>query len=171
MFSSCSLQVPQVIIPYGVPNSTSILSRMVCPKFNSQGYKLTENVGCWGNTFISILQPCTNKRKCWILLPYCRNLLRMWENWILTFKCFLKTSEVFLCLITWNSVMSRVKPHGGAFTKQYIPKTGSSAVGHGNFGHVPHPWALPIIKHMVNVIVNLHIHRWSHRRGKVITPS
>jgi hypothetical protein len=35
MFSSCSHGVPQV-----VPNSTTILSHMVCPKFNSYVYKL-----------------------------------------------------------------------------------------------------------------------------------
>jgi hypothetical protein len=35
VFSSCSHGVPQL-----VPNSTTILSHMVCPKFNSYVYKL-----------------------------------------------------------------------------------------------------------------------------------
>jgi hypothetical protein len=42
MFSACSLQVPQVptLFDQSVPNSTSILSHMVCPKFSSHVYIL-----------------------------------------------------------------------------------------------------------------------------------
>jgi hypothetical protein len=39
MFSACSHGVPQVV-PQDIPNSTLILSYMVCPKFNSHIYKL-----------------------------------------------------------------------------------------------------------------------------------
>jgi hypothetical protein len=42
MFSSCFHEVPQVLklFPQDIPSSTSILSHMICPKFNSHIYKL-----------------------------------------------------------------------------------------------------------------------------------
>jgi hypothetical protein len=41
-------------VPHNVPNSTSVLSHMICPKFNSHLYKFIR----WaiGSTFIPILQ-------------------------------------------------------------------------------------------------------------------
>jgi uncharacterized membrane protein YfcA len=49
MFPMCSHEVP-----HNVPNSTSVLSHMICPKFNSHLYKFIR----WaiGSTFIPILQ-------------------------------------------------------------------------------------------------------------------
>jgi hypothetical protein len=42
LFPICSHEVPQFpkLFPQNVPNSTSALSHMVCPKFNSHVYKL-----------------------------------------------------------------------------------------------------------------------------------
>jgi len=50
------------LIPHDVPNgNTSVLSHMVCPKFNSHVYKLQRwNVGA--STFVSILQVGVQKR-------------------------------------------------------------------------------------------------------------
>jgi hypothetical protein len=39
MFPMCFQRAPQVVPP-NVPNSISLLSQMVCPKFNSHVYKL-----------------------------------------------------------------------------------------------------------------------------------
>jgi hypothetical protein len=49
-------------IPHDVPNgNTSVLSHMVCPKFNSHVYKLQRwNLGA--STFVSILQVGVQKR-------------------------------------------------------------------------------------------------------------
>jgi hypothetical protein len=45
VFLTCSHHIPlrflsSEVVPKGIPNSTSILSHMVCPKFNSHVYKL-----------------------------------------------------------------------------------------------------------------------------------
>jgi len=44
VFLTCSHDIPlrlvsSEVVPEGIPNSTSILSHMVCPKFNSHVYK------------------------------------------------------------------------------------------------------------------------------------
>jgi hypothetical protein len=61
VFFSCSQTVPKYI-PLNVPNgNTSVLSHMVCPKFNSCVYKL-QGWDPVGSTFVSILQLGVQKR-------------------------------------------------------------------------------------------------------------
>jgi hypothetical protein len=45
LFLTCSYHIPlrflsSEVVPKDIPNNTSILSHMVCPKFNSHVYKL-----------------------------------------------------------------------------------------------------------------------------------
>ncbi len=53
VFPSSFQNVPKCV-PQDIPNSTLVLSHMVCPQFNSNVYELKR----WnkGNTFVSILQ-------------------------------------------------------------------------------------------------------------------
>jgi len=51
--------------------------------------------------------------------------------------------------ITWGGAIPKIRGlgQGGMYS--------SSAL---NFGIVVHPWALPIVKHEMNIVMNLNIH-------------
>ncbi len=58
---------------------------------------------------------------------------------------------------TVDCLLCEVKPEGGGRSQNKDPTTRWYLRAAPHFGNVPHPWALSIVKHEANIMVNLKI--------------